>query len=228
MPRADEFVGFPTGTLRFLRGIRKNNTKAWFDRHRADYDECYVAPAKNFVVAVGQSLAKVAPEIVADPRVNGSIFRINRDIRFGKDKRPYKDHLDFAFWQGEKKASASSLFFRVSPDGVFIGAGFHQGCPEHQKAFRTAVADPNTGKALAAVAKKLRRSGYELEGKHYKRFPRGIPDDGPAAEFLLHNALYVVSQDQAKAACDRQIVDLCLKHWKAALPLHRWLINHVR
>ncbi len=228
MPKVDGFSRFPEGTLKFLRGIRKNNTKAWFDAHRADYDEFYVAAGKAFVEGAGSRLSKLVPGIVAAAKINGSIFRINRDVRFSNDKRPYKDHLDFAFWEGEKKASSSSFFFRVSPDGVFVGTGFHQGCPEHQKALRAAVADDRTGKALATVTQKLRKAGYELEGKHYKRFPRGFPDDGPAAEFLLHNALYVVSEDKPKVACSPGLLDMCVKHWKAAVPLHRWLIKNVR
>ena len=67
-----------------------------------------------------------------------------------------------------------------------------------------------------------------MNSKASKRFPRGVPDDGPAAEFLLHNALYVVAEDKPNVACDAGILDLCVKHWKAAMPLHRWLIAHVR
>ncbi len=221
------FAGFPRKTLSFLRGLRKNNTKAWFDEHRSDYEEFYVAPAKEFVVAVGRKLTRIAPEIVADPRINGSIFRINKDVRFSKDKRPYKDHLDFAFWEGEKKSSSSSLFFRVSPDGVVIGAGAHS-CPQFVKLLRPAVASEAAGRQLAAVAKKLRKAGLELHGRHYKRMPRGVADDGPAAEFLLHNALYVATEEKAAVACDSELVDLCVKQWKAVLPLHHWLIDHVR
>jgi uncharacterized protein (TIGR02453 family) len=228
MPQSTSFKGFPDGTLKFLCGVRANNTKKWFDANRSNYDEFYVAPAKTFVEAVDKELAKLAPAIVADPKINGSIFRINRDVRFSKDKRPYRDHLDFAFWEGEKKASASSFFFRVSPDGVFIGAGFHQGCPEHQKALRSAVSDADSGQALADLAEKLRKDGYELEGKHYKRIPRNTQSDGPATEFLLHNALYVVTEEKQKVACSPKLINVCTKHWKAALPLHRWLVDHVR
>ena len=181
MPK--KFEGFQQETLKFLLGIRKNNSKQWFDVHRAEYDEHFVGVAKDFVVAVGEKFKKVAPEVVADPRINGSIFRINRDIRFSKDKRPYKDHLDFAFWEGKKKESPSSLFFRLSPDGVFIGAGMHQACPAHLKSFRRAVADDKSGKALVSVAKKLRKAGYRLEGQHYKRYPKGFDADVSAAEF---------------------------------------------
>ena len=115
MPAKEDFTGFPDGTLKFLRGLRKNNTKTWFDAHRSDYDNFYVAPAKSFVEAIGVRLKRIAPAIVAEPIINGSIFRINRNVRFSNDKRPYKDHLDFSFWEGEKKGSSSALFFRVSP-----------------------------------------------------------------------------------------------------------------
>jgi uncharacterized protein (TIGR02453 family) len=191
------------------------------------YDDFYVAPAQAFVEAVGKRISKLAPEIVAEPRINGSIFRINRDVRFSNDKSPYKDHLDFSFWEGEKKGSSASLFFRVSPDGVYIGSGHHS-CKHLLKAFRTAVADQVAGKALTSVAKKIRKSGYELEGAHYKRMARDFPDDGPAAEFLLHDGLYVVTEHKPAFATDDGLIDECIKHWKAAMPLHRWLINHVR
>lgn len=96
------------------------------------------------------------------------------------------------------------------------------------KAFRTAVADPGRGKALADVANRLREKGYELGGRHYKRFPRGLPEDGPAAEFLLHNALFVAHEDKAQAACAPGALTACMKHWRAILRSHRWLIDNVR
>ena len=171
----NSFQGFPSGTLKFLRGVRKNNSKKWFDAHRSDYDEYFVGAAKQFVVAVGAKLEKIIPAIVTEPKINGSIFRINRDVRFSNDKRPYKDHLDFAFWEGEKRASSSSLFFRLSPDGFVVGAGYHA-CPQLLNAFRGAVADSESGKSLAGLARKLRKSGHEFTGQalqtHATQFSR--------------------------------------------------------
>lgn len=83
------FQGFPPHTTEFLRGLSMNNSRVWFDEHRADYDSYWVEPAKAFVVAAGAALQEIAP-VEAQPRVNGSIFRVNRDIRFSVDKRPYK------------------------------------------------------------------------------------------------------------------------------------------
>jgi uncharacterized protein (DUF2461 family) len=80
--RLTAFGGFPPETIRFLRELRANNHKAWFDAHRGDYEAFWLAPAKAFVVAAGQQLAELAPGIQAEPRVLGSILRINRDTRF--------------------------------------------------------------------------------------------------------------------------------------------------
>ena len=227
MATAERFSGFPEGTLTFLTALRTNNNKEWFEAHRSDYDRYYVEPAKAFVQAVGTKLKTAAPAIVADPRVNGSIFRINRDMRFSKDKRPYKDHLDFSFWEGGKNASPSALFFRISPDGTSIGAGNHS-CPQLLRPLRQAIADPVSGKRLAAVAKKLRTAGCTIEGAHYKRFPRNFSNDGPASEFLLHNSLYVVMEKEPEVACSKEIVNVCVKQWKAMMPLHRWLVDNIR
>jgi len=221
------FAGFPKETLSFLCVLRANNSKEWFDAHRNDYDQFFVDPAKAFVEAMGPRLRKIAPNIAAEPRINGSIFRINRDTRFSKDKRPYKDHLTLTFWDGDKKTSSSCFFFRISPDNTFIGCGFHQGSSDQLKAFRAAVGDEIAGKSLARLAKKLRGQGYELAGQHYKRFPKGFSEDGPAAEFLLHNSLYIVHEDSPTIACSKAILETCLKHWKAISPLHKWLVENL-
>jgi len=87
--RADERVRwFPARDHRFLRELRGNNNKDWFDAHRSDYEVFWVAPAKALVVAAGQQLIELAPGIRAEPRVLGSIFRINRDTRFARDASP--------------------------------------------------------------------------------------------------------------------------------------------
>ena len=88
------FKGFSTETMDFLLDLRKNNNKQWFDAHQVDYKSRYVAEAKAFVEAAGKHLVSIEPEIKAEPKFLGSIFRINRDTRFSKDKKPYKDHID--------------------------------------------------------------------------------------------------------------------------------------
>ena len=97
------FTGFPPETFAFLTGLIQNNTKQWFDDHRSDYDQYWVEPAKDFVAGIGPKLRAFAPNVNFEPKINGSIFRINRDVRFSNNKRPYKTTLDLWFWEGEKR-----------------------------------------------------------------------------------------------------------------------------
>ena len=105
-----DFAGFGPKTKKFLRELGRNNDKAWFDAHRSDYEAHYLEPAKAFVEAAGPKLEKIAPNVVCEPRANGSIFRVNRDIRFSKDRTPYKDHIDLWFWEGQRKTAISGFF----------------------------------------------------------------------------------------------------------------------
>src|SRR5210317_2244799 len=93
------FPGFPRAARRFLADLAANNDRAWFNDHKDVYKEQLVAPALDFVTVMGRKLARTAPEVVADPRSNGSgsLFRIYRDTRFSKDKTPYKTHLSMHF-----------------------------------------------------------------------------------------------------------------------------------
>lgn len=209
---SDGFAGFPEGTIDFLRAIAANNTKSWFEAHREDYQRFYVEPAGQFVLAAGPVLRQFAPEIQAEPRVLGSIFRINRDTRFSKDKRPYKDHLDFWFWEGERRAAVSGFFVRISPDFVGIGAGCHGFGREQLTAFRAAIADAPGKARLAVIADELAGAGYRLFG-----------DATPRSRFL-----YVHVDASAEEATRPSLLPLCAKHWQRLSPLHRWLIDNVQ
>src|SRR5213083_1396570 len=113
------FTGFDPAALDFLRGLGEHNDRAWFEAHRADYEGLLLAPARELVIALGERLTAIAPGLRADPRVNGSILRINRDTRFSNDKRPYKTHLDLWLWEGDGRLSlekrVSRLMRRIEP-----------------------------------------------------------------------------------------------------------------
>lgn len=224
------FKGFSEQTTTFLRELGRHNEKAWFDAHRAEYDEHYIAPAKAFVAALGDKLATIAPAIVAEPKVNGSIFRINRDVRFSRDKRPYKDHLDLWFWEGaDRKQGSSGFFFRLLHDRVLVGAGMH-GFPKEKLAiYREKVAADKSGKALAAIAKKLAKGGSPVEGQSYKRVPKGYPADHPRADLLRHGALHagVTMEPLPEELSSAKFVTLCMRHFRRLAPLHRWIVDEL-
>jgi uncharacterized protein (TIGR02453 family) len=153
---------FPTETLAFLADLRAYNTKPWFDAHRHRYEAAYLEPAKAFVETIAPALEDLVPGIATEPRVNGSIFRIKRDTRFSKDKTPYKDHLDFWFWAGDRRTALSGLFLRIAPDAVIVGAGAHGFDPPRLARYRAAVADSGAGRELAATVTRLERRGHEV------------------------------------------------------------------
>ena len=224
-----EFTGFPPETMKFLGSLAKNNSKDWFDAHRDDYDDYWVDPAKAFVVAAGEVLQDIAP-VEAQPKVNGSIFRVNRDVRFSNDKRPYKDHLDFWFWEGERKTAVSGFFLRVTADGVGIGVGAHGFEKDRLAAYRKAVIGHESGKALQSAVTKIEKAKFEVKGENYKTLPRGFDSANEfTARMLRYNALWVGEDEPApKSITSKRFVSWAMTRWSKMEPLHRWLVDTVQ
>src|SRR5213079_1643371 len=97
------------GAARFLGALRRNNRKQWFEEHRSDYEEQLLEPAKEFVIDLGAKLRTLRPKLQVDPRTNYGVKRINRDIRFARDKKPYKDHQTLWWWEGREAGCARLL-----------------------------------------------------------------------------------------------------------------------
>lgn len=223
-----DFTGFGPGTRKFLRELGRHNEKAWFDAHRGEYEQYYLEPAKAFIEAAGPKLEKVAPNIVWEPRVNGSIFRVNRDIRFSKDKTPYKDHIDLWFWEGSRKTAVSGFFLRIRDKSVHLGVGSHGFDKEALARFRKALRDDRAAKSLASLIKRLQRAGYEIGGKTYKKMPRGFSENGAARDLALHSALWASTERKSPPElASTKFVGYCLREWKKMAPLHRWLMEEV-
>jgi uncharacterized protein (TIGR02453 family) len=218
--------GFPPATRAFLGELRENNSREWFDAHRDRYESDVVAPAKAFVTGAAPLLQRLASGITAEPRVLGSIFRINRDTRFSPDKRPYKDHLDLWFWHGVRATAASGLFLRLTPDDVSIGAGAHDLQKERLTRYRDAVSDPAAGAALVAVVASLEAAGTGVAGRSMRRPPSGWSATPESAQLLLHRALFTATTLPASAAED---LGAELERWWGLMaPLHLWLVEHVQ
>jgi len=219
---------FPADTFAFLSGIAAHNDKAWFEANRGLYEAGYVAPAKAFVAALGPRLAERVPGIRFDARINGSLTRINRDIRFSKDKRPYKDHLDLWFWHGETRSwQVPGFWFRLTPAAVQLGAGMYGFSPDQLEAFRQSVIHPRSGKALLALSESLAAAGYAVGGKSRKRPPAGFATDPDRADFLLYEGLHAGITLPADAARHADFIDIVLGHFAATAPLNAWLLAEV-
>ena len=223
------FTGFPPAGPAFLAELRDNNDKAWFDANRGGWDDALLAPAKAFVAAAGARVQEFAPEVEVEPRVNGSIARINRDVRFSADKSPYKDHLDIMFWAGAKRTEADSLFFwRLTPDELILGAGTHAFGKEALARYREAVSDPRRGEALASLVAELEGAGHEIGGEHYKRVPRGYEVDPEREALIRHNALWAARHEPHPPLLGSAgLIDYCVDYWKQVAPLHAWIVREL-
>lgn len=91
---------FPQSTINFLTKLSKNNSKVWFDTNREKFNEEFLSPALQFVIEMGGRLSTLSPNINAIPKIDKSIFRLHRDIRFSKDKSPFKTNMGLYFWEG--------------------------------------------------------------------------------------------------------------------------------
>ena len=216
------YSGVPKQTVSFLAALSRNNNKTWMDAHRAQYKEELVEPAMSLVEAMGPELRKLSPQIHAEPKIGGSVMRFNRDIRFSKDKRPYKDHMDLWFWQGDR--GGSGYWFRLTPKRLMLGAGAHTFEKDTLERYREAIGSDKSGKALQKAVAKLEDAGYEVGGESYKRVPRGFEQDHPRERLLRHGALTVgIEMPHPKELNTSAFPKFCVGHYRQMKPIQEWL-----
>jgi uncharacterized protein (TIGR02453 family) len=220
------FKGFSKETVRFFNGLRRTNSRDWFEKNRAVYENHVLAPAKSFVVDMGARLRTLAPRIAAVPQVNKSIFRLNRDTRFSLDPSPYKTNLGIYFWDGSRpRMEATGFYFHLEPPTLILGVGFYIFPDILIDRYRRAVVDPKRGAELARrLARILENKEFKLGGQHYKRVPTGFDPGHLNAELLKHNGLHVGFETRIpEELYSARLIDYCFEKLRAMAPLHDWL-----
>ena len=222
--------GFTAATTDFLTDLRANNDREWFAANRDRYEAHWLAPAVEFVTAVTPALQSLAPAMRSEPRIDGSIFRIRRDTRFTTDKRPYKEHLDLWWWEGERHTAPSGLYLRLTTDSLRLAVGATAFDRDRLERYRRAVVDPDAGGALLAAVRPAGRGGWELRGETLKQGPRGLSTEDPErARLLRHGALWTALEvpHPGVFGSTARLAAWCLRRWEQQLPLHRWLVDHL-
>lgn len=202
------FTGFPTAALDFYDDLEVENTKAFWEAHRATYETAVKAP----MIALTEALA---PEFGP-----AKVFRPFRDVRFAKDKTPYKTH------QGAfvGVAPATGWYVELSSRGVRVGAGFYEATGPRLAAVRTGIDREESGTRLAALVAGYERKGWEIGGEKLKTSPRDYPADHPRIDLLRHKQLFVgrtygfEPDDLGPGLLDRVQDD-----WRLLRPLVEWL-----
>ncbi len=226
-----DFDGFSPAAFQFLVELRANNNREWFNEHKQVYQEAIVEPALAFIVALGERLRAIHPDLNVDTRTNGagSLMRIYRDTRFSKDKTPYKTNVGIVWWQGEgKKMERPGFYFHLAPESSWVGGGLYMFPPPALEAFQVAVDDPTRGAALQGVLEQLQAKGFRIWGERYKRVPQGYSADHPRADLLKYKGLFAASPDFPPAVLGSpELVDACYDICAAQAPLQQWLLENV-
>lgn len=226
MSKTPVFTGYSPETIQFFVNIKENNNKQWFTEHKNKYQKFVVEPTKAFIMAMGQRLGELAPAIQYDTRANGagSMMRIYRDVRFSKDKSPYKTWLGVIFWEGSgKKTDSPGFYFGLDDEGAGTHAGLHGFPKPFLEAYREAVVDDKLGKELTDILAAL-PSDYTNSDKHYKRVPRGFDKDHPRADLLMYNSMVVSApRFSPDVIASADLLDACFEHYRQMAPLQQWL-----
>ncbi len=216
---------FPKRTIGFLNKLSRNNNREWFEKNRENYNSDFLEPLIYFVEEMGMKLLQLDPEIIAIPKIDKSIFRLYRDVRFSKNKEPYKTNAGILFWNGKaKKMGSCGFYFHLEPKMFGVGAGMHI-IPKHLlKPYRNAVVDPVSGKELHVIVKKIEKNKlYKVSGKKYKRIPKGYDPDSTFADYLLYDGVFGWYENKnVKELYDKDAAEIIFKLFKDMLPLHQW------
>src|ERR1700682_1765513 len=164
------FEGWPKPALQFFHGLKRDNSKAYFEAHRSVYEDQVRQPMEALV-------SELERELGSDAEVK--IFRLNRDLRFSPDKRPHKEHLG-AYLSSTR---AGGLYLQISDDGLYMAIGSHELSADQLTRFRDAVAGKE-GEKLARIVAALQKDSYQVTEPSFKRVPAGYPADHPRGELL--------------------------------------------
>jgi len=221
-------MAFTAETLRFFKQLAAHNNKEWFEAHRDDYENNVREPMRDLVEELDVRFARFAPEIGGDPK--RSMFRINRDIRFSKDKSPYKTNAGCWFHHrsasrkvGSEAAEGSAgFYFHLQPGKSFIGAGVWMPPRPQLNKLRGAIAEKPEAFVRMVQSLPKRFGGVSDEGA-LKRMPRGYSEDHPAAKWLKYQSF-----TSGRSLTDAQVTSAKLpalleREYEAMLPLVRWV-----
>jgi uncharacterized protein (TIGR02453 family) len=223
------FKGFPKQARVFFEELMSNNDRIWFQEHKQDFIDYVQTPAEIFVELMGDRLQTISKGLQAIPRTSGgSIMRIYRDIRFSKDKTPYKTHLGIVFWEGHgKKTDNPGFYFHLEASGADLYNGLNLYPKPLLNAFREAVIDDESGANLETILVELRDTGiYEIGGDKYKRVPKGFDPEHKRAGLLLYKSLWLKSPSiKWEQISSSTIIETCFHHFQQMAPFHHWLVS---
>ena len=204
---ADEFTGFTRDAFTFWKRLERNNNRDWFQAHREQYEQAVRRPMQLMI-------DELAPLYGA-----GRLSRINRDMRFAKEK-PYKDYL---------ATGLGGSYISFSKDGLWVGTGMYKPEPAALRQLREAIADDRSGQQLTRVIASLRRKGFDVDTHaRLDKPPRGFDATHPRAELLRMKDIYVGKSFGAADVASSNVLKGVMKAMAELEPFRVWLRRYVR
>lgn len=205
------FQGFPEAALDFYDDLEMDNSKAFWDAHKQVYRTAVANPMRELTDAL------------ADEFGSAKVFRPYRDVRFAKDKTPYKTHQGAFVAVGP----ATGYYVQIGAPGVRVGVGFYEATPARLAALRSAIDHRSHGARLQRILDGLDADGWEIGGDRLKTAPRGWAADHPRIALLRHKSL-TAGRDYgfADVIHTAALVDQVRADWRAGVPLVEWITRH--
>ncbi len=221
------FKGFPPETLKFLRQLKRNNNREWFQAHKGTFEEKVKQPMLDLVTALGGPMQGFAPEMVTDPK--RAVFRIYRDTRFSPDKTPYKTHIAAHFTSsGAGQTAKAGLYIHLDPEEVLVAGGIYMPAAPELRLIRNHVAAH--AEELRGVLRnpKFKKLFGGLQGEMLTRAPKGFPADHPALDLLRYKHYVAWFERPPAIAESPKLFSLILDAFIVLMPLIRYLNRALR
>lgn len=220
------FTGFDPSMLGFLDELAQNNERDWFAENKHRYERLVREPALDFIVEMQPRLDRIAPQFEAvAKKMGGSLMRVFRDTRFGRDKTPYKTNvgIQFRHTQG-KDVHAPGYYLHIEPGAHFIGAGMWRPDPDSLAAIRSAIVERS---AAWKSARDTVGKTYSLDGGTLKRPPRGYPIDHPMIDDIKRTDFIATRSFDDAELFHKDFAARLTKRFEAATPLMKFLCRAV-
>jgi uncharacterized protein (TIGR02453 family) len=215
--------------FKFFRELKKNNDREWFGANKQRYEDEVRTPLLTFIDDFAESLYKISPHFRADARkVGGSLFRIFRDVRFSKDKTPYKIQAGVHFrHENAKNAHAPGFYLHLEPGEVFFGAGIWHPETAVARQIRAAIVEHPDRWKKAMKSAPFAKHGYALAGESLKRPPAGVDADHPLLEDLKRKDFIAIAASTEKQVCAPDFPKLFAERCKSTSAFVKFLSEAV-
>jgi uncharacterized protein (TIGR02453 family) len=213
---------FGTDAVKFLRALKRNNRREWFQPRKEEYEAVVRAPMLAVVEQLAVDLRSFAPEVVVDPKK--AIFRIYRDTRFSGDKTPYKTNIAASFgWRGVPRHEGAGLYFQVSHEDVWIGGGMYSPPTPLMQKVREHIAGNHRRMRSIVESASFKRVIGRLEGEKLQKMPRGFPNNHPAGELLQYRQFLAGRELPPSIASTPKFYPTLVDTFRVIVPLIRFL-----